>query len=76
MPKRPNPFGDCAPLQLKTHVGIKELAAGIRQEELMKPVYGEWSRIREIWTKPKMESHALLLFILQVWPTLGRKMNS
>ena len=55
MPKRPNPFGDCAPLQLKTHVGIKELAAGIRQEELMKAVYGEWSRILEISTKPKME---------------------
>ena len=55
MPKRPNPFGDCAPLQLKTHVGIKELAAGIRQEELMKSVYGEWSRIRGVWTKPKME---------------------
>ena len=41
MPKRSNPFGECAPLQFKTHVGEKELAAGIRQEELMKVVYGE-----------------------------------
>lgn len=37
MPKRKNPFGDTAPLQLKTHVGYKEAATEEEKEE----VYGE-----------------------------------
>jgi hypothetical protein len=41
MPKRPFPFGDASALQLKTHVGTKELAMGSRQEELMRDVYGK-----------------------------------
>lgn len=36
MPKRKNPFGDTAPLQLKTHVGFKEAATEEEKEE----VYG------------------------------------
>ena len=37
MPKRKYPFGDTAPLQLKTHVGYKEAATQEEKEE----VYGE-----------------------------------
>ena len=37
MPKRKNPFGDVAPIQLKTHVGFKQVAT----EEEMQNVYGE-----------------------------------
>ena len=51
MPKRPNPFGDIAPLQFKTHVGMKEIDMGSRQDELMKVVYGKFgsfSLIRSI----------------------------
>ncbi|XP_076464072.1 uncharacterized protein LOC143296154 [Babylonia areolata] len=39
MPKRRNPFADSASLQLKTHVGVKEVANGIMHDELMKEVY-------------------------------------
>ncbi|XP_060062860.1 uncharacterized protein LOC132543385 [Ylistrum balloti] len=39
MPKRRNPFGDSSPLQLKTHVGQKELADGISGKEHLKAVY-------------------------------------
>ena len=37
MPKRKNPFGDIAPIQLKTHVGFKQAAT----EEEKQEVYGE-----------------------------------
>lgn len=40
MPKRRNPFGECSPLQLKQHVGIKEVDLGVAQEQKMKSVYG------------------------------------
>ncbi|XP_046364390.2 apoptosis regulatory protein Siva-like [Haliotis rufescens] len=39
MPKRSNPFGEQSPLQLKTHVGQKEVDLGVAQDELMKSVY-------------------------------------
>ena len=41
MPKRPNPFGEGSPLQLKQHIGNKEIDMGIAQEENMKRVYGK-----------------------------------
>ena len=37
MPKRKNPFGDTAPIQLKTHVGFKQAATEKEKQE----VYGE-----------------------------------
>ena len=37
MPKRKNPFGDTAPIQLKTHVGFKQAATVEEKQE----VYGE-----------------------------------
>lgn len=37
MPKRKNPFGDAAPIQLKTHVGFKQAATEKEKQE----VYGE-----------------------------------
>ena len=37
MPKRKNPFGDTAPIQLKTHVGFKQAAT----EKEKQDVYGE-----------------------------------
>lgn len=37
MPKRKNPFGDTAPIQLKTHVGFKQAATEADKQE----VYGE-----------------------------------
>lgn len=40
MPKRRNPFGDGSPLQLKTHIGIKELNTGVSGEQNLKAVYG------------------------------------
>ncbi|XP_045168639.2 apoptosis regulatory protein Siva-like isoform X1 [Mercenaria mercenaria] len=39
MPKRRNPFGECSPLQLKQHVGVKEIDCGIAQQQKMKSVY-------------------------------------
>ena len=41
MPKRPNPFGDCSPLQLKQHVGTKEVDMGVAYDQNMKAVYGK-----------------------------------
>ena len=41
MPKRPNPFGDCSPLQLKQHVGKKEVDMGVGRDQNMKDVYGK-----------------------------------
>ena len=37
MPKRKNPFGDTAPIQLKTHIGFKQAATEKEKQE----VYGE-----------------------------------
>ncbi|XP_069118333.1 apoptosis regulatory protein Siva-like [Argopecten irradians] len=39
MPKRRNPFGDCSPLQFKTHVGQKELVDGISGKDQLNAVY-------------------------------------
>ncbi|XP_052273946.1 apoptosis regulatory protein Siva-like isoform X2 [Dreissena polymorpha] len=39
MPKRRNPFGDSSPLQLKQHVGKKEVDMGIAKHQNMKSVY-------------------------------------
>lgn len=39
MPKRRNPFGDGSPLQLKTHIGTKELNTGVSGEQNLKAVY-------------------------------------
>ncbi|KAL4237473.1 Apoptosis regulatory protein Siva [Mactra antiquata] len=39
MPKRRNPFGDCSPLQLKQHVGTREIDLGVNQHEKMRSVY-------------------------------------
>ncbi|XP_052106036.1 uncharacterized protein LOC127738736 [Mytilus californianus] len=40
MPKRPNPFGDASPLQMKTHVGTKEINfLGMDGDKNMKTVY-------------------------------------
>lgn len=41
MPKRSCPFGDGAPLQLKTRVGLRELSRGVRAEELRREIFGE-----------------------------------
>lgn len=43
MPKRRNPFGDGSPLQLKTHIGTKELNTGVSGEQNLKAVYGNHS---------------------------------
>jgi hypothetical protein len=41
MPKRPNPFGDGSPLQMKTHVGTREMNMfGVDGDKSMKTVYG------------------------------------
>lgn len=41
MPKRPNPFGDASPLQLKTHIGTREInTLGTDRDVKMKEVYG------------------------------------
>ena len=40
MPKRQNPFGDPSPLQLKSHIGAKEVNLGVNEEENMQHVYG------------------------------------
>ncbi|XP_062614517.1 apoptosis regulatory protein Siva-like [Saccostrea cucullata] len=39
MPKRRNPFGEGSPLQLKSHIGNKELNAGVSGEQNLKAVY-------------------------------------
>ncbi|XP_033735303.1 apoptosis regulatory protein Siva-like [Pecten maximus] len=45
MPKRRNPFGDCSPLQLKTHVGQKELSDGVSGKDHLKAVYEKTRQI-------------------------------
>ena len=40
MPKRKNPYGDGSPLQLKTHVGPRELGGAGEKE--MSRIYGEY----------------------------------
>lgn len=41
MPKRLNPFGDAAPLQYKSHIGMKEVDLGVNSSQNMKAVYGK-----------------------------------
>ena len=41
MSKRPNPFGDCSPLQLKQHVGTKDVDMGVARDQNMKEIYGK-----------------------------------
>lgn len=52
MPKRNNPFGDHSSLQLKTHVGEKEVDKGVAMQTRMQSVYGEF-RTKQI----HIESH-------------------
>ncbi|XP_065611741.1 apoptosis regulatory protein Siva [Cyrtonyx montezumae] len=39
MPKRSCPFGEAAPLQLKTRVGLRELSRGVRGEEYRREIF-------------------------------------
>lgn len=41
MPKRGCPFGDASPLQLKVHVGPRELSRGVFAERCSREVFGE-----------------------------------
>ncbi|NXC25421.1 SIVA protein, partial [Campylorhamphus procurvoides] len=45
MPKRSCPFGEAAPLQLKTRVGLRELSRGVRGEELRREVFERTRRL-------------------------------
>ncbi|NWQ69101.1 SIVA protein, partial [Neopipo cinnamomea] len=45
MPKRSYPFGDAAPLQLKTRVGLRELSRGVRGEEYRREVFERTRRL-------------------------------
>uniref|UniRef100_A0A8C5JBU5 Uncharacterized protein n=1 Tax=Junco hyemalis TaxID=40217 RepID=A0A8C5JBU5_JUNHY len=45
MPKRSCPFGDAAPLQLKTRVGLRELSRGVRGEEYRREVFERTRRL-------------------------------
>ncbi|RMB98673.1 hypothetical protein DUI87_24891 [Hirundo rustica rustica] len=45
MPKRSCPFGDAAPLQLKTRVGLRELSRGVRGEEYRREVFEKTRRL-------------------------------
>uniref|UniRef100_A0A8C2SUN6 SIVA1 apoptosis inducing factor n=1 Tax=Coturnix japonica TaxID=93934 RepID=A0A8C2SUN6_COTJA len=45
MPKRSCPFGDAAPLQLKTRVGLKELSRGVRGDEYRREIYERTRRL-------------------------------
>lgn len=41
MPKRSCPFGDSAPLQLKTRVRMRELSQGVMGERYRREIFGE-----------------------------------
>ncbi|KAM6274630.1 apoptosis regulatory protein Siva [Porphyrio hochstetteri] len=45
MPKRSCPFGDGAPLQLKTRVGLRELSRGVQGEEYCREVFERTRRL-------------------------------
>ncbi|XP_075568929.1 apoptosis regulatory protein Siva [Pelecanus crispus] len=45
MPKRCCPFGEGAPLQLKTRVGLRELSRGVRGEEYRREVFERTRRL-------------------------------
>ncbi|NWU96437.1 SIVA protein, partial [Upupa epops] len=45
MPKRSCPFGDAAPLQLKTRVGLRELSHGVRGHEYRREVFERTRRL-------------------------------
>ncbi|KAM9290468.1 apoptosis regulatory protein Siva [Cariama cristata] len=45
MPKRSCPFGEAAPLQLKTRVGLRELSHGVRGEEYRREVFERTRRL-------------------------------
>ncbi|XP_021256577.1 apoptosis regulatory protein Siva isoform X2 [Numida meleagris] len=45
MPKRSCPFGEAAPLQLKTRVGLRELSRGVRGEEYRREIFERTRRL-------------------------------
>ncbi|NXN96184.1 SIVA protein, partial [Rhinopomastus cyanomelas] len=45
MPKRSYPFGEAAPLQLKTRVGLRELCCGVRGHEYRREVFERTRRL-------------------------------
>ncbi|XP_069494249.1 apoptosis regulatory protein Siva [Ambystoma mexicanum] len=45
MPKRSYPFGDCSPLQLKTHVGTKQLCGGVAGEQYKRDVFEKTKKL-------------------------------
>ncbi|NXF33623.1 SIVA protein, partial [Nyctibius bracteatus] len=45
MPKRSCPFGEAAPLQRKTRVGLRELSRGVRGEEYRRQVFERTRRL-------------------------------
>lgn len=59
MPKRPCPFEDDLPPQLKIHVGQKQVDNGVCQEERMKSVYGT-----EVISTNKLNFDIVILLLL------------
>uniref|UniRef100_A0A8C3PHR3 Uncharacterized protein n=1 Tax=Calidris pygmaea TaxID=425635 RepID=A0A8C3PHR3_9CHAR len=45
MPKRSCPFGEAAPLHLKTRVGLRELSRGVRGEEYRREIFERTRRL-------------------------------
>ncbi|NXS51781.1 SIVA protein, partial [Brachypteracias leptosomus] len=45
MPKRSCPFGEAAPIQLKTRVGLRELSRGVRGEEYRREIFERTRRL-------------------------------
>ncbi|KAK3597840.1 hypothetical protein CHS0354_029411 [Potamilus streckersoni] len=60
MPKRPNPFGDCSPLQMKVHVGKKEIDMGISQDQNMKIVYAKTKQLLYDGSKRTFSSSSVM----------------
>ena len=62
MPKRPNPFGDGSPLQLKSHIGKKEVDMGVNKDQHMQNVYGKKQSI-------EFESQSCHVYLISVCST-------
>ncbi|XP_069482664.1 apoptosis regulatory protein Siva-like [Ambystoma mexicanum] len=45
MPKRSYPFGDCSPLQLKMHVGTRQLCSGVAGEQYKRDIFEKTKKL-------------------------------
>nr|XP_056707766.1 apoptosis regulatory protein Siva [Euleptes europaea] len=76
MPKRPCPFGDSAPLQLKTRVRMRELSQGVMGERYRREIFEKTKQLlfrgAQAYMDSKWDGSTVGACLIAQYPAAGR----